>query len=76
MIAAVGGMVAPAGIYVAFHWDGPALKGWGIPMATDIAFAVAALSVFAARVPPGLKIFLLALAIADDIGAVSVIALF
>jgi NhaA family Na+:H+ antiporter len=76
VIAAVGGMVVPAGIYAAFHWDGPALKGWGIPMATDIAFAVAALSVFAARVPSGLKIFLLALAIADDIGAVSVIALF
>jgi NhaA family Na+:H+ antiporter len=76
VIAAVGGMVVPAGIYVAFHWGGPALKGWGIPMATDIAFAVAALSVFAARVPTGLKIFLLALAIVDDIGAVSVIAIF
>jgi len=76
VIAAVGGMVVPAGIYAAFHLDGHALRGWGIPMATDIAFAVAALSVFGARVPSGLKIFLLALAIADDIGAVSVIALF
>jgi NhaA family Na+:H+ antiporter len=74
--AAAGGMVAPAAIYVAFHRGGPALAGWGIPMATDIAFAVAALSVFAARVPSGLKVFLLALAIADDIGAVTVIALF
>jgi NhaA family Na+:H+ antiporter len=76
VIAAVGGMVVPAGIYASLHWGGPALRGWGIPMATDIAFAVATLSVFAARVPPGLKIFLLALAIADDIGAVAVIALF
>jgi NhaA family Na+:H+ antiporter len=76
VIGALGGMVVPAAIYVAFHRGGPAVHGWGIPMATDIAFAVAALSVFAARVPPGLKIFLLALAIADDIAAVSVIALF
>jgi len=76
VIAAAGGMVVPAGIYAALHLDGHALHGWGIPMATDIAFAVAALSVFAARVPSGLKIFLLALAIADDIGAVTVIALF
>jgi len=76
VIAAAGGMVVPAAVYASFHWDGPALRGWGIPMATDIAFAVAALSVFAARVPSGLKIFLLALAIADDIGAVAVIALF
>jgi NhaA family Na+:H+ antiporter len=76
VVAAVGGMVVPAGIYASFHWGGDALRGWGIPMATDIAFAVAALSVFAARVPSGLKVFLLALAIADDIGAVTVIALF
>jgi NhaA family Na+:H+ antiporter len=76
VLAAVGGMVAPAGIYAALHWGGPALRGWGIPMATDIAFALAALAVFGARVPPGLKVFLLALAIADDIGAVAVIALF
>ncbi|MEB2344048.1 MAG: Na+/H+ antiporter NhaA [Deltaproteobacteria bacterium] len=76
VVAAAGGMVVPAGLYAAFHWDGPALRGWGIPMATDIAFAVAALSVFGARVAPGLKVFLLALAIADDIGAVAVIALF
>ncbi len=76
VFGALGGMIAPAGIYAALHWGGPAIHGWGIPMATDIAFAVAALGVFGARVPTGLKIFLLALAIADDIGAVAVIAIF
>lgn len=76
VFGALGGMVVPAGIYAALHWGGPALSGWGIPMATDIAFAVAALGIFGARVPSGLKVFLLALAIADDIGAVVVIALF
>ena len=76
VVAALGGMVVPAGIYAYLHWGGPALRGWGIPMATDIAFAVAALSSFGSRVPPGLKVFLLALAIADDIGAVAVIAVF
>ena len=76
VFGALGGMIAPAGIYAAIHWGGPAIHGWGIPMATDIAFAVAALGVFGARVPTGLKIFLLALAIADDIGAVAVIAIF
>jgi NhaA family Na+:H+ antiporter len=76
VFGALGGMIVPAGIYAALHWAGPALRGWGIPMATDIAFAVAALGIFGARVPSGLKVFLLALAIADDIGAVVVIALF
>jgi len=76
VFGALGGMVVPAGIYAALHWGGPAIRGWGIPMATDIAFAVAALGIFGARVPSGLKVFLLALAIADDIGAVVVIALF
>jgi NhaA family Na+:H+ antiporter len=76
VFGALGGMIAPAGIYAALHWGGPAIHGWGIPMATDIAFAVAALGIFGARVPSGLKIFLLALAIADDIGAVAVIAMF
>ena len=76
VFAALGGMVVPAGIYASLHWEGPALRGWGIPMATDIAFAVAALSSFGSRVPSGLKVFLLALAIADDIGAVAVIAVF
>jgi NhaA family Na+:H+ antiporter len=75
VLAAAGGMIVPAGLYAVFHLGEPTLRGWAIPMATDIAFAVAALSVFGARVPAGLKVFLLALAIADDIGAVTVIAL-
>jgi len=73
---ALGGMVAPALIYTAFHYGGPAIRGWGVPMATDIAFAVAAMSLLGPRVPRGLKVFLLALAIADDLGAVAVIAVF
>lgn len=76
VMGALGGMIVPASIYVFFHAGGPAINGWGVPMATDIAFAVAALSVFGSRVPSGLKVFLLALAIADDIGAVAVIAVF
>jgi NhaA family Na+:H+ antiporter len=76
VMAALGGMIFPAGIYAAFHWGGPAIRGWGIPMATDIAFAVAAMSVLGSRVPSSLKVFLLALAIADDLGAVTVIAVF
>ena len=76
VFGALGGMLAPAAIYAAFHASGPAASGWGVPMATDIAFAVAALAVFGPRVPPGLKVFLLALAIVDDLGAVTVIALF
>ena len=76
VLGAVGGMVVPAGIYLMFHLGGPAERGWGVPMATDIAFAIAALSVFGRRVPPGLRIFLLALSIADDLGAVAVIAVF
>ncbi len=76
VLGALGGMVLPAAIYASVHWGEPTLRGWGIPMATDIAFAVTALSVFGARVPPGLKVFLLALAIADDLGAVAVIAIF
>lgn len=76
VLAAVGGMVFPAGIYAAFLWGTPAIRGWGIPMATDIAFAVAAMSVLGSRVPSSLKVFLLALAIADDLGAVLVIAIF
>jgi len=75
-VGALGGMLLPAAIYAALHAGTPTLRGWGIPMATDIAFAVAALGVFGARVPSGLKIFLLALAIIDDIGAVLVIAVF
>ena len=74
--AALGGMVLPALIYVFFNRGGEALDGWAIPMATDIAFALAAMSVLGSRVPIGLKVFLTALAIVDDLGAVLVIGLF
>jgi NhaA family Na+:H+ antiporter len=76
VFGALGGMVVPAGIYASLHAGGPAASGWGVPMATDIAFAVAALAVLGPRVPSGLKVFLLALAIVDDLGAVAVIAIF
>ena len=75
-LAACGGMLLPAGIYWAFNHNLPSAAGWGIPMATDIAFAVGILSLLSHKVPFGLKIFLLSLAIIDDIGAVLVIALF
>jgi NhaA family Na+:H+ antiporter len=74
--AAVGGMIVPAVIYLAFNMSSNAVQGWGIPIATDIAFAVAVLSLLSDRIPISLKIFLLTLAIADDIGAIIVIALF
>jgi NhaA family Na+:H+ antiporter len=76
VIAAAGGMLVPAGIYVFFNYGNDTLHGWGIPMATDIAFALAVLALFSQRIPLGLKVFLSALAIADDLGAVLVIALF
>ena len=75
-IAALGGMVVPALIYLALNPGGEAARGWGIPMATDIAFAVGVLTLAAKVAPPSLKPFLLALAIVDDIGAIVVIALF
>ncbi|MGB9338685.1 MAG: Na+/H+ antiporter NhaA [Polyangiales bacterium] len=74
--AALGGMVAPAILCVMFNPRGEASQGWGVPMATDIAFALGVLALFGKRVPVGLKVFLTALAIADDLGAVLVIALF
>jgi NhaA family Na+:H+ antiporter len=74
--AALGGMVVPAAFYLIFNHSGEALKGWGIPMATDIAFAVGIVALLGSRVPKALVAMLLALAIVDDIGAVLVIALF
>ena len=77
VVAALGGMVLPALIYVAFNaGDATALRGWGVPMATDIAFSLGVLALLGSRVPTGARLFLLAVAIADDIGAIAVIAIF
>jgi len=76
-LAAVGGMVVPALIYLAFNWSTPAnISGWAIPAATDIAFALGVLALIGARAPAPLKVFLLTLAILDDLGAIIIIALF
>ncbi len=76
ILAAIGGMVVPAAVYLVFNAGGPGVDGWGVPMATDIAFALGILALLGSRVPLGLRVFLTALAIADDIGAILVIALF
>ncbi len=74
--AALGGMLVPSAIYISLTAGSPAVRGWGIPMATDIAFAVGVLALLGRRVPAALRVLLLALAIIDDIGAILVIALF
>lgn len=76
ILGAIGGMVVPALIYLAINGGGPGSRGWGIPMATDIAFAVGVISLAGKGLPSGLKLFLLSLAIVDDLGAILVIAIF
>jgi NhaA family Na+:H+ antiporter len=76
VVAAIGGMAVPALIYFALNPSGPEFPGWGIPMATDIAFAVGVLALVAPSIPSAVRLFLLTLAIVDDIGAIVVIAIF
>ncbi len=76
ILGAIGGMIVPALIFVAFNFGSSYQKGWGIPMATDIAFSLAIISMLGRKVPISIKIFLAALAIVDDLGAIIVIALF
>ena len=76
IFAAIGGMVVPALIYFLFNYGTEYEKGWGIPMATDIAFSLAIISMLGKKVPPAVKIFLAALAIVDDLGAIMLIAIF
>ena len=76
IVAALGGMIFPAAIYLIIASGGDASRGWGIPMATDIAFSIGIVALLGTRIPVGARLFLLALAIVDDIGAIAVIAIF
>ena len=76
IMAAIGGMLIPAAIFIVLNYNQETINGWGIPVATDIAFSLGVLSLLGRKVPLTLKIFLTALAIVDDIGAVLIIALF
>ena len=76
IVAAIGGVAVPALLYSALNWSGEGAPGWGVPMATDIAFVMGVMALLGPRVPMSLKVFLMALAIVDDIAAVAVIALF
>ena len=76
IVAAVGGMAIPGLTYAAFNWGAETMRGWAIPTATDIAFALGVLALLGRRIPPGLRVFLVTLAIADDLGALLIIAIF
>ena len=75
-VAAIGGMAVPALIYIFFNQSGDGVRGWGVPMATDIAFAIGVLALLGRRVPTELRVFLLALVVVDDLGAIAVVAIF